>query len=60
MRLWSADFPPTALAFERAAPGTIPEGRARAWARRSRLRFPLDLVTCTAMVTALAAAARVA
>ena len=60
MRLWSAvDFIPKALAFERAAPGTITEGRAREWTRRSRLRFPLDLVTCSAMVTALVAAARV-
>jgi hypothetical protein len=59
MRLWSAvDFIPKALAFERAAPGTITESRARAWIRRSRLRLPLDLVTCGAMITALVAAAR--
>jgi hypothetical protein len=61
MRLWSAlDFIPKALAFERAEPGAVTESRARAWTRRSRLRFPLDLVTCTAMLTALVAAARLA
>lgn len=59
MRLWSAfDFIPKALAFEQAAPGAITEDRARAWTRRSRLRMPLDLVTCGAMLAALAAAAR--
>jgi hypothetical protein len=59
MRLWSAlDFNPTALAFERADPSAIAEGTARAWTRRSRLRMPLDLVTCGAMLAALAAAAR--
>lgn len=31
---------------------------ARAWTRRSRLRLPLDLVTCGALLTAFAAAAR--
>lgn len=61
MRLWSAfDFIPKALAFERADPAGISEGTARAWTRRSRLRMPLDLVTCGAMLTALAAAARLA
>lgn len=59
MRLWSAvDFIPKALAFERADAATIAEDQARAWTRRSRLRMPLDLVTCTAMLSALAAAAR--
>jgi hypothetical protein len=59
MRLWSAlDFIPKALAFERADPAAVSEGTARAWTRRSRLRMPLDLVTCGAMLTALAAAAR--
>jgi hypothetical protein len=61
MRLWSAvDFIPKALAFERAEPGAISERTAEAWTRRSRLRFPLDLVTCGAMLTALVAAARLA
>jgi len=61
MRLWSAlDFIPKALAFERAEPGTVSEAAARAWTRRSRLRLPLDLVTCGAMVWALVAAARLA
>jgi hypothetical protein len=59
MRLWSAfDFIPKALAFERADAATITEDMARAWTRRSRLRGPLDLMTCTAMLSALVAAAR--
>ena len=59
MRVWSAvDFIPKALAFERAEPGTIDERAARRWARRSRGRLALDLVTCVAMLAAFAAAAR--
>jgi hypothetical protein len=59
MRLWSAvDFIPKALAFERAEPAAIDEASARRWTRRSRLRLPLDVVTCTAMLTAFAQAAR--
>jgi hypothetical protein len=59
MRLWSAfDFIPKALAFERADPATIDERAARRWSRRSLGRFPLDLITCTAMLVALVAAAR--
>lgn len=55
MRLWSAfDFIPRALAFERAE--AVSESDARAWTRRSRWRLPLDLVTCTAMLAAFAAA----
>ena len=61
MRLWSAfDFIPKALAFEQADPATIAEDAARAWTRRSRLRMPLDLVTCGAMLAAFAAAVRLA
>jgi hypothetical protein len=46
MRIWSAfDFIPKALAFERADPTTVDEATARRWARRSRLRLPLDLVS---------------
>ena len=61
MRLWSAfDFIPKALAFEKAEPGTISEAAARAWTVRSRLRLPLDLVTCGAMLWALVQAARTA
>lgn len=57
MRIWSAfDFIPKALAFERAE--AIDERAARAWTRRSRLRLPLDLVTCFAMLAAFAAVAR--
>jgi hypothetical protein len=59
MRLWSAfDFIPKALAFERAAPTTIAEEAARKWTRRSLWRFPLDFVTCAAMLAAFAAAAK--
>jgi hypothetical protein len=59
MRMWSAfDFIPKALAFEKAQPGTIAEDAARRWTRRSRLRLPLDLVTCAAMLTAFFEAAR--
>lgn len=60
MRLWSGfDFIPKALAFEKADPATVSEAAARAWTRRSRLRLPLDLITCGALLTAFAAAARV-
>lgn len=59
MRVWSAfDFIPKALAFERADAGTISERVARRWTRRSLARFPLDVVTCAAMMPALIAAAR--
>jgi hypothetical protein len=59
MRIWSAlDFIPKALAIERAAPGTLSEETARRWTRRSWWRFPLDLLTCVAMVCALASTAR--
>ena len=61
MRLWSAfDFIPKALAFEKAEPGAISEAAARAWTARSRLRLPLDLVTCGALFAALVLAARTA
>ncbi len=59
MRLWSGiDFIPKALAFEKADPATVSEAAARAWTRRSRLRLPLDFITCGALLTAFAAAAR--
>ena len=59
MRVWSAvDFIPKALAFERAEPGTITEDAARRWTRRSRLRMPLDLITCGAMLGAVVQVAR--
>ena len=59
MRLWSAfDFIPKALAFEKAEPGAFNETAARAWVARSRWRLPLDLVTVTATLWALMAAAR--
>jgi hypothetical protein len=59
MRAWSAfDFIPKALAFERAEPSMIDEASARRWARRSRFRICLDLITCAAMLRAFAEAAR--
>ncbi len=59
MRIWSAfDFIPKALQFERADPASVTEQVARRWTRRSMGRLPLDLVTCGAMLTAFAAAAR--
>jgi hypothetical protein len=57
MRVWSlADFVPKAVAFERADPATVDEAAAVRWTRRSLLRLPLDLITCGAMLMALAAA----
>jgi hypothetical protein len=59
MRIWSAfDFIPKALAFERADPGTITESAARRWTQRSRLRLPLDLVTCFSVLSAFMALIR--
>lgn len=59
MRIWSAfDFIPKALSFEKAEPETIAENAARRWTRRSRLRLPLDIVTCAAMLAAFFEAAR--
>lgn len=59
MRVWSAfDFIPKALAFEKADSTSIDVRSARRWSRRSLGRLPLDVVTCTAMVAALLAAAR--
>ena len=59
MRIWSAfDFIPKALAYEKADPAAIDPAEARSWSRRSKGRLPLDLVTCTAMVTAFIAVVR--
>ncbi len=59
MRVWSGfDFIPKALAFEQADPASISEAKAVAWTRRSRLRLPLDLITCGGVLTAFVAAAR--
>lgn len=50
MRIWSAlDFIPKALAFERMEPGAISEAAARRWVSRSKLRFPLDMITMAAV-----------
>ena len=55
MRVWSLlDFVPKAVAFERADPAEVDEGAAVRWTRRSLLRLPLDLITCAAMLAALA------
>ena len=57
MRVWSlVDFVPKALAFEREDPAKVDVAAAVRWTRRSLLRLPLDLVTCAAMLAALAAA----
>ncbi|OBF89103.1 Uncharacterised protein [Mycolicibacterium flavescens] len=57
MRVWSlVDFIPKAVAFERGDPAEVDESAAVRWTRRSWLRLPLDLVTCIAMLAALALA----
>ncbi|OBG23956.1 hypothetical protein A5765_18120 [Mycolicibacterium celeriflavum] len=57
MRAWSLiDFVPKAMAFERTDPGEVDEAAAVRWTRRSLVRLPLDLVTCGAMLAALAVA----
>ena len=51
-RIWSAlDFIPKALAFEKAV--MVNEMDARKWTKRSRLRFPLEVLTCVFMFAAL-------
>lgn len=55
MRVWSlVDFVPKALAFEKADPATVDEAAAVRWTRRSLLRLPLDVITCAALLAALA------
>lgn len=57
MRIWSAfDFIPKALTFERMEPQDISQEAARRWVSRSRLRFPLDLITMAAVAAAVVAA----
>ncbi|OBK77444.1 hypothetical protein [Mycobacterium sp. 1164985.4] len=57
VRVWSlVDFVPKAVAFEKADPAEVDEAAAVRWIRRSLLRLPLDLVTCIAMLAALAVA----
>jgi hypothetical protein len=57
MRVWSlVDSVPKAVAFEKADPATVDQAAAVRWTRRSLLRLPLDLVTCSAMLAALALA----
>ena len=55
VRVWSlADFVPKAVAFEKADPATVKEAAAVRWTRRSLGRLPLELITCVAMLAALA------
>ncbi len=55
MRVWSlVDFVPKAVEFEKADPAAVDEAAAVAWTRRSLLRLPLDLITCVALLCALA------
>jgi hypothetical protein len=55
MRVWSlVEFVPNAVAFEKADPATVDEASAVRWTRRSLMRLPLDLITCAAMLAALA------
>ncbi|MDT5304172.1 MAG: hypothetical protein QOG79_7797 [Mycobacterium sp.] len=57
MRVWSLiDFVPKAVAFEKQDPASVDEAAAVRWTRRSMLRLPLDVITCAAMLAALAAA----
>ncbi|MFY1621263.1 hypothetical protein [Micromonospora sp. WMMD736] len=57
MRVWSlVDFVPKAVAFEQADPASIDEATAVRWTRRRLLRLPLDLLTCVALLAALAVA----
>ena len=57
LRVWSLiDFVPKAVAFEKADPAKVDEAAAVRWTRRSLLRLPLDVITCAAMLTALATA----
>ncbi len=57
MRMWSlVDFVPKALAFEKTDPAKVDEAAAVRWTRRSLLRLPLDVLTCAAMLAALAVA----
>lgn len=55
VRAWSLlDLGPKATAFERADPATIERTAAQRWVRRSRMRLPVEAVTCVATLTALA------
>lgn len=57
MRVWSLiDLVPKAVAFEKTDPAAVDEAAAVRWTRRSLLRLPLDVITCVAMLTALAVA----
>jgi hypothetical protein len=48
------DLVPKAVKFEKADPAAVDEAAAVAWTRRSLLRLPLDLITCAALLWALA------
>jgi hypothetical protein len=55
MRIWSVFYLiPKAVQFERTDPADVDEAAAQRWIRLSALRLPLILVTCSAMLAALA------
>lgn len=55
MRIWSAFYLiPKAVEFERTDPADVDGAAAQRWIRLSAMRLPLILVTCSAMLAALA------
>lgn len=55
VQVWSVlDHIPAARAFERDDPAHVDEAAAVRWTRRSWLRLPFGLVTCAALLVALA------
>lgn len=57
LRIWSAvDLTPKSVVFEEANPVDVDEAHAVWWTRRSLLRLPLQVLTCAAMLSALALA----
>ncbi|MCV7280682.1 hypothetical protein H7J88_13615 [Mycolicibacterium flavescens] len=57
VRVWSLlDVEPAGRAFERSDPAGVDEAAAVRWTRRSAARLPLDLITCGAVLWALALA----
>ncbi|BBX20324.1 hypothetical protein CRI77_03830 [Mycolicibacterium duvalii] len=54
-RVWAViELIPAAREFERANPAHVDESAAARWTRRSWLRMPFDVVTCVALLIALA------
>lgn len=55
LRIFSAvDLTPKAVLFETTDPADVNESAATRWTRRSLLRLPLHVLTCAAMLSALA------